>query len=79
MKKTMLDKAMVILAGLLLLGGCSTTRRIPEGEVLYTGVRHLRILPDSGVVVSTAAEDAAREPLTVAPNNPLYEIGRAHV
>lgn len=72
MKKTMLDKAMVILAGLLLLGGCSTTRRIPEGEVLYTGVRHLRILPDSGVVVSAAAEDAAREPLTVAPNNPLY-------
>lgn len=70
--KTKHGKAILAAVGLLLLGGCSTTRRIPEGEVLYTGVRHLRIEPDSGVVVTTAAEDAAREPLSVAPNNPLY-------
>ena len=70
--KTSLNKAILSIVWLFLLGACSTTRRIPEGEVLYTGVKHLRILPDSGVVLSTAAEDAAREPLSVAPNNPLY-------
>ena len=70
--KTILNSTLAVLAGLLLLAGCSTTRRIPEGEVLYTGVKRLRILPDSGVVLTSAAEDAAREPLSVAPNNPLY-------
>ena len=70
--KTILNSTLAALAGLLLLAGCSTTRRIPEGEVLYTGVKRLRILPDSGVVLTSAAEDAAREPLSVAPNNPLY-------
>lgn len=70
--KTILNRRHLLAAGLLLLAACSTTRRIPEGEVLYTGVRHLRILPDSGVTLSSAAEEAAREPLSVAPNNPLY-------
>ena len=72
--KTRLNRIRGVLTavGLLLLGACSTTRRIPEGEVLYTGVKHFRILPDSGVVLSAEAESAAREPLSVAPNNPLY-------
>ncbi len=70
--KTILNRKLALAAGLLLLTACSTTRRIPAGEVLYTGVKHLRIQPDSGVVLSAAAEDAAREPLSVAPNNPLY-------
>ena len=70
--KTMHISRILLVAGLLLSGACSTTRRIPEGEVLYTGVKKFRILPDSGVVVSADAEAAAREPLSVAPNNPLY-------
>ena len=62
-----------LLCGLLLFAAaCSTTRRLPEGEVLYTGVKKIRIVPDSGVVLSPAAESAARQPLSVAPNNPLY-------
>lgn len=56
----------------LLLAACSTTRRLGADEVLYTGVRKIRIEPDSGVTVSTAAVSAAKEPLSVAPNNPLY-------
>lgn len=62
----------LVLAAALLLGACSTTRRLGEGEVLYTGVHRIRIEADSGVVLSAAAESAAREPLSVAPNNPLY-------
>lgn len=62
----------LVLAAALLLGACSTTRRLGEGEVLYTGVHRIRIEADSGVVLSAAAESAAREPFDVAPNNPLY-------
>ncbi len=60
------------LAVALLVAACSTTRRLGADEVLYTGVRKIRIEPDSGVVFSSAAESAAKSPLSVAPNNPLY-------
>ena len=70
--KTMRIRKILVAVGLLSAAACSTVRRIPEGEVLYTGVKKLRIQPDSGVVLSTAAEEAARQPLSVAPNNPLY-------
>ena len=60
------------LLAALLVAGCSTTRRLAPGEVLYTGVHRIRIEPDSGVALSSAAEAAARAPLSVAPNNPLY-------
>lgn len=61
-----------LLAAVLLLAACSTTRRLGEGEVLYTGVKKIRIEPDSGVVLTATAESAVKEPLSVAPNNPLY-------
>ena len=51
----------LVLAAALLLGACSTTRRLGEGEVLYTGVHRIRIEADSGVVLSAAAESAARK------------------
>ena len=62
----------VLLAAAALLAACSTTRRLGADEVLYTGVKKIRIVPDSGVVLSTAAESAVKKPLSVAPNNPLY-------
>ena len=61
-----------MLLAALLLAGCSTTRRLAPGEVLYTGVHRIRIEPDSGVVLQSEAEAAARSPLSVAPNNPHY-------
>lgn len=64
--------SIVLLAAAALLAACSTTRRLGADEVLYTGVKKIRIEPDSGVVLSAAAESAVREPLSVAPNNPLY-------
>ena len=62
----------ILLLAAALLAACSTTRRLGADEVLYTGVKKIRIEPDSGVVLSAAAESAVKEPLSVAPNNPLY-------
>ena len=60
-----------VLLGLL-IAGCSTTRRLGGDDTLYVGVKEMRFEPDSGVTLSSAAESAAKAPLSVAPNNPLY-------
>ena len=62
----------ILVCAVLSVAACSTTRRLGSDEVLYTGVKKIRIEPDSGVVLSAAAESAVKEPLSVAPNNPLY-------
>ena len=56
--------SVLLLAAAALLAACSTTRRLGAGEVLYTGVKKIRIEPDSGVVLSSAAESAVKEPLS---------------
>lgn len=72
MNQKNIRNSIVLLAAAALLAACSTTRRLGADEVLYTGVKKIRIEPDSGVVLSAAAESAVKEPLSVAPNNPLY-------
>lgn len=59
----------VLFAG----AGCSTTKRIPDGEVLYTGVKKMRIEPMiEGEKIPGYVMSAVKEPLSVAPNNPLF-------
>ena len=58
----------ILVCAVLSVAACSTTRRLGSDEVLYTGVKKIRIEPDSGVVLSAAAESAVKEPLSVAPN-----------
>lgn len=72
MSPTRIRNSLLTLLAVLLSVSCSTTRRLGADEVLYTGVRKFRIEPDSGVVLSPAAESAAKEPLSVRPNNPLF-------
>ena len=62
----------LFICAVLFAAACSTTRRLGADEVLYTGVKKIRIEPDSGGVLTAAAESAVKEPLSVAPNNPLY-------
>ncbi len=63
----------LFLAGLFLGTACSTTKLIPDGEVLYTGVKKIKIIPDSATVkIPGYVESAVKEPLSVAPNNPLF-------
>ena len=51
---------------LLILIGCSTTKRIADDEVLYTGVKKMEIIPDSGVKIADAAASDVRSTLSLA-------------
>lgn len=52
---------------LLILIGCSTTKRIADDEVLYTGVKKMEIIPDSGVKIADAAASDVRSTLPSHP------------
>lgn len=55
----------------LVLGSCSTTSRLAEGEVLYTGVKKLAYHQDS-VKIDSDVKDQIFTAVNVKPNNPLY-------
>ena len=43
----------ILVCAVLSVAACSTTRRLGSDEVLYTGVKKIRIEPDSGAVSYT--------------------------
>ena len=56
---------------ILLSSSCSTTKNLPEGEVLYTGIKKIDVTDDDK---TTAGEDALAEvegALAYPPNNAL--------
>lgn len=54
----------------LVLASCSTTRRIPQGEQLYTGVKKVEIAPSpDGSPIPGALASELKETVEVAPNN----------
>ena len=55
----------------LLATSCSTTCRLAEGEILYTGVKKLAYHQDS-VKLDPAVKDQIFSAINVKPNNPLY-------
>ena len=56
---------------LLLLASCSTTKKLGENDILYTGVKHLKYHEDS-VKVDAGVKDDIFTAINVRPNNPLY-------
>ncbi len=59
----------------ILLSGCSTTKHLPEGEVLYTGVKYIHEKEDDPPVEKSARE-AVRAALEVEPNNSFLGSAR---
>lgn len=51
---------------------CSTTRKLTEDEVLYVGVKKMKIEAPQKVKMTSTQNSAASGPLSVKPNNPLY-------
>ena len=49
MMKKYIANIIIILSGIVFITGCSTTKRLGEDEVLYTGVKKMKIEPIEGV------------------------------
>lgn len=60
-----------LLAGLLAVS-CSTTKRIPDGEMLYTGLKGIDVAPQTGESVPEGVETELKEAVSVAPNNAIF-------
>ena len=56
---------LVALALGMLLAACSTTRKLPEGEMLYVGVKKMEVVAPEKVKLSSAQNSAASSPLAV--------------
>lgn len=74
--KTHRNILMIIgLLSLIVTAGCSTTRRIPDGELLYTGVKDVTYLPKDeqkdGQPIASGVKDQVAQSVNVAPNNCL--------
>ena len=68
MRLTVLHKIIVIAALAFITAACSTTRRIPDDELLYNGLKKIEFKEDS-VRIPTALETTIREAVNVPPNN----------
>ena len=67
---------LITLLSVILATGCSTTRRIPEGEILYTGVKKVTYIKSentNGVKtnIPSGLEEQVAQSINVAPNNSL--------
>lgn len=62
---------LIVAAAGIALVSCSTTKRIPEGEILYTGVKGLDIKPAAGEKLPDDMISSMNEAINVAPNNPM--------
>lgn len=54
------------------LASCSTTRKLSEGEVLYVGVKKIKVELPEKVKLNGKQSAAVSGPLSVKPNNSLY-------
>lgn len=57
---------------LLLLPGCSTTKNLPEGEVLYTGMKEIQIADPQPTQAYEEAVKEIESALSYPPNNSLF-------
>ena len=66
-----MKKIVYIFIAILLLEACSTTKHLPEGEVLYTGQKSMIVENRSATPVGVTAMEEVEAALAKAPNNSL--------
>lgn len=64
-------RLIIPIVSALLISACSTTRRLGEEDILYTGVKRTAIVPDSGQTLAPGLSDNVKEAVNVKPNNCL--------
>lgn len=65
-------KILTFLAFMAIFAACSTTSRLAEGEVLYTGVKKIQYNQLDSVNIDPDVKDLIFSAVNVKPNNPLY-------
>jgi len=55
-----------------LITSCSTTKRLSDGDVLYTGVRSMKIEPVAGEKLPSEVMGEVKKALSVPPNDALF-------
>lgn len=65
-------KTLISIISLFMLLGCSVTRNIPDGELLYVGVKRIKIDKPENLMLTETERTQITSPFSVAPNNPLY-------
>ena len=56
---------------LIFFQGCSTTKLIPEGEMLYTGTKKIETVNPENYYITPDVESQVVAALSKAPNNAL--------
>ena len=57
------------IALVLLITSCSTTKNLPEGEILYTGINNIEVVDNDSIKASDELYDRLDEILECPPNN----------
>ena len=57
---------------IFILAACSTTKKLKEGEILYTGVKKMKIETPKKLKLEGPEKSALTTPLSYPPNNPLF-------
>ena len=65
-------KILILVAALTVIAACSTTSKLGEGEVLYTGVKKIQYNHPDSIKIDSDVEDQIFSAVNVKPNNPLY-------
>lgn len=65
-------KILTFLVLTAIVTACSTTSRLAEGEVLYTGVKAIQYNKLDSVEINSDVKDLIFNAVNVKPNNPLY-------
>lgn len=67
-----LTKILATCAALILISACSTTRRLPDGEQLYTGIKKIDIITEEGEKIPDGVTTQLTEAVSVSPNNAIF-------
>lgn len=67
--------AIVATVAALMVSSCSTTRRIPDDEILYTGIKGIKIARSDSSAVPSEMASSIKSAVDVAPNNYIKLIG----
>lgn len=63
---------LIYIAVLLIFTACSTTKNLPEGEILYTGMKKTEIISGDKTDAGKTALDEVKAALACPPNNALF-------